>query len=388
MIGLLTISVLLLGGQGSVKGLPPQVGEVPRSGDGGARLETPEPKAQSLKPFMLLSPQPSALSTQQPLASEFVAGKGDWIQKPVTLKSLRGKVVLVDFWAYTCVNCIRTFPYIKEWYRRYHNDGFEIVAIHHPEFDFEGQRANVVAATKRFGFAFPVLNDLRGKNWANYGVSAWPTKILVDANGRIVYAHVGEGRYDTMEACIQQELMKIHPKLAFHGTMAPVRPTDAPGAVCHACSLEAYAAKADFLLLHPSLRGKKTMFAYPAKLQHGFYFRGSWTPLSAYVEEHGDAAFTCEYMAKEVNSVLRPSTGTVTATVYQDGKPIAANELGDDVKMINGQPTLRISEPRMYSVIRNPSWGIHRLEIRFREPGARLYTLTFGTDCRPLPRRR
>jgi hypothetical protein len=107
-----------------------------------------------------------------------------------------------------------------------------------------------------------------------------------------------------------------------------------------------------------------------------------------YMEENGNAAVSFRFMAKEVNSVLRPVAGPVVAEIYQDGRPLAANETGDDVRMVNGVPTLKIAEPRMYSVVRNPKWGYHDLEFRFKNPGARLFTFTFGTDCRPLPKRR
>ncbi len=328
------------------------------------------------------------LRDDSPQAPELVATKTEWIQRPTSLKKLRGKVVLVDFWAYSCVNCIRTFPYLTQWYKRYHDKGFEVVAIHRPEFDFEAQPKNVAAAAKRFGFTFPVLNDVDSKNWNNYGITAWPTKIIVDPNGKIVYRHEGEGSYDLIEKQIQAQLAKANPKLTFNGIMAPVRATDAPGARCQPMTLESFAASTRMANFTQDQRYKRTHFTYPAKRFHGFNYSGDWTPMRVYVEENGNAAFAFAYWGKEANSVLHASHGPVTAEVWQDGKPLPANAVGDDVKMIKGVPTLRIDEPRMYSVIRNPEWGMHEMEIRFNQPGARLYTLTFGTDCRPLPRRK
>ena len=404
MLAALTLAVLLTGRQGTQSPFPflsgwfvPAKGE--GVGDGGRYLGSQipdrgsdillpgrEPRAESREP---LPAQLLALSAyQSPAAPEFVAAKGDWIQKPVSLKSLKGKVVIVDFWAYTCVNCIRTFPYVNGWYKRYHDKGFEVVAIHRPEFDFEADPKNVAKAAKRFGFKFPVLNDPKGKNWDNYRVEAWPTKILVDGNGKIVYQHVGEGSYDEFEKRIQQQLALLHPGAKFGAVMSPVRPTDAPGAVCQPCTLEAYAASTNTSHFSADQRGKKSVFTYPSKRTHGFYYNGAWTPTRSYVEENGNAAFAFNYMAKDVNVVLRPTSGSIVAQVYQDGRPLAANELGDDVKMVGGVPTMKVDEPRMYSVIRNPKWGMHDLEIRFKNPGARLYTLTFGTDCRPLPRKK
>lgn len=377
MIGTISLTLLLAGGQGKAF----------RAGleEGRSLMLNLPPLAQN---GQILALKPAITLAQQPAAPELVAAKGEWIQKPTTMKGLKGKVVLVDFWAYTCVNCIRTFPYLNEWYRRYHDKGFEIVAVHRPEFDFEGEPKNVAAATKRFGFKFPVLNDLESKNWTNYGVTAWPTKMLVDGNGKIVYAHVGEGSYDEMERQIQKHLALVNPKLKFVGTMAPVRPTDAPGAVCHPSSLEAFVASTRIAHFTADQRNKKTLFTYPAKKMSGIYYSGYWTPTKSYSEASANSAIFLHYMAKDVNSVIRTSVGPVLVEVYQDGKPLDKADLGDDVKMIDGMPTMKVVEPRMYSVVRNRHWGMHDFELRFKNPGARLYTFTFGTECRPLAHRK
>jgi thiol-disulfide isomerase/thioredoxin len=376
MIATLTLAVLLAGGQGLPPNLPSFSGEIPRSVDGGA--------------YHLAIYKESAFDAgaqflqQAPSAPEFVAAKGEWIQKPVTLKSLKGKVVLVDFWAYTCVNCIRTFPYMKEWYKRYQNKGLEIVAVHRPEFDFEGERKNVLAATKRFGFTFPVLNDRSSTNWDNYNIEAWPTKLLVDGKGKIVYEHVGEGEYDVVEREIQKQLAIANPNFKPIAVMKPVRPTDAPGAVCHPCTLEVFAARKATGHFTEAQRNKKSLFKYPAKKVKGVYFDGFWTTTRQYAQAEANAGFSFQYMAKDVNSVLHPTAGPVTAVIYQDGRPLKTDALGDDVKMVKGMPTVKIVEPRMYNLIKNPKWGMHEFEVRFKNAGVRFHTLSFGTDCRVL----
>ena len=339
--------------------------------------------------LLLHGPQEISLTMaiKRPSAAEFVAPPGTWIQHPMTLKSLKGKVVLVDFWAYTCVNCIRTFPYIKEWYKRYHDKGFEIVAIHRPEFEFEGQPANVKNAVKRFGFTFPVLNDPVGANWDRYGVTAWPTKILLDGTGQPVARHEGEGSYGEMETQIQLQLAKLHPGMKFPKIMEPVRPTDAVGARCQPMSLEVYAAGTVLRKQNGGVRDQKKTFQYPAARHGGLFFSGSWTPKRSFVLSNGGSALM-SYMAKDVDAVLRPSAGPILVEVYQDGKPADPKDLGDDVKIVNGVPTMKVQEPRMYSIIKNQKWGIREVELRPKSPGLQLYTFTFGTECRPIARKK
>jgi thiol-disulfide isomerase/thioredoxin len=332
----------------------------------------------------------TSLSSQAAPAPEFAGSKADWIQKPVTLKSLKGKVVLVDFWAYTCVNCIRTFPYLNEWYRRYHDKGFEIVAIHRPEFDFEGVPANVKSATKRFGFAFSVLNDPNGKNWDNYHVEAWPTKFLIDGTGNVVAGDVGEGNYDVMEKAIQNALAKAKPGVKLPPIMKPVRDTDAPGAVCRPCTLEIYAGFSGLqnVVKKAATLDTPTKFALPEKRYSGVFFNGTWTPRKGFIESGQGGAALLKYMAKDVDSVLRTTGGPVMVQLYQDGKPVPKEDIGDDVKMVNGIPTMKVVEPKMYSVLKNRQWGMHEVELRPQSAGLRLYSFTFGSECRPLPKRK
>ena len=144
--------------------------------------------------------------SNQTRAPEF-AGIERWLNsQPLSMESLRGKVVLVDFWTYSCINCINTLPYIKQWHDKYKDQGLVVVGVHTPEFPFEKSTANVQAAIKRFDIRYPVAQDNRYATWSAYHNRYWPALYLVDAEGRIVYQHFGEGQYAETGAAIRNAL--------------------------------------------------------------------------------------------------------------------------------------------------------------------------------------
>ena len=148
----------------------------------------------------------AAPAAAAPQAPEFT-GIEKWLNsEPLTMESLRGKVVLVDFWTYTCINCIRTLPYVTSWHQKYKDQGLVVVGVHTPEFPFERSTPNVEKALQRFGITYPVAQDNRYTTWEAYRNRYWPAAYLIDKQGRIVYSHFGEGRYQETEAEIQRLL--------------------------------------------------------------------------------------------------------------------------------------------------------------------------------------
>lgn len=140
------------------------------------------------------------------VAPEFT-GIETWLNSPpLTLSQLRGKVVLVDFWTYSCINCIHTLPYVQQWYQKYKDQGLVVVGVHTPEFAFERDTGNVRDAIRRYGLTYPVAQDNRYATWKAYDNMYWPGFYLVDKNGKIVYTHFGEGDYDKTEAAIKAQL--------------------------------------------------------------------------------------------------------------------------------------------------------------------------------------
>ncbi len=139
-------------------------------------------------------------------APEFT-GIDHWLNSPpLSMRELRGKVVLVDFWTYSCINCINTLPYVKQWHEKYKDQGLVVVGVHTPEFAFEKSTANVQEAIKRFGIGYPVAQDNAYATWSAFRNQYWPATYLIDAQGRIVYHHYGEGNYAETEAVIQKLL--------------------------------------------------------------------------------------------------------------------------------------------------------------------------------------
>jgi len=136
-------------------------------------------------------------------APEF-AGIDKWLNsEPLSISQLRGKVVLVDFWTYTCINCINTLPYVKDWNRKYKDQGLVVIGVHTPEYPFERNTDNVKTAIKRFNITYPVVQDNRYATWSAYNNQYWPAFYLIDKKGQVVYSHFGEGEYDETEAQIK-----------------------------------------------------------------------------------------------------------------------------------------------------------------------------------------
>jgi thiol-disulfide isomerase/thioredoxin len=320
---------------------------------------------------------------------EFIAPTPDrWIQGATTLQALHGKVVLLDFFDYTCNNCIRTHPYLREWYRRYHKDGLEIVGIHTPEFDFEKDPAKVRAAVKRFGFTWPILNDPKRENWWENGVFGWPTKIVLDPHGHRVLFRVGEGNYGLFEKTIQDQIRAIHPGIKLPPLMAPVRDTDKPGAACRPVTPEIFTyikgiPKHEVVFGAADI-GRTANYSYPAVRQEGVvYLSGQWTPAKHYLMPNSPgSSLKLKYMAKEVNAVLI-ADHPIEIEVLQDGKPVARKDLGDDVKVVNGLSILTANGSRMFSILKNNQWSQRELELRVKDPGLQIYSFSFATDCIP-----
>src|SRR5215470_19738843 len=164
-----------------------------------------------------------------------------WVNSPpLQPETLRGKVVLVDFWDYTCVNCIRTLPYVKAWHEKYRDLGLTVIGVHTPEFTFAQYESNVERGVSEFGLTYPVVIDSNYEIWKAFANRAWPAKYLLDKDGYLRFAHFGEGAYGECEEAIQELLREIDPAVDLPPIMEPVRQEDRPGAVCYPASPELY----------------------------------------------------------------------------------------------------------------------------------------------------
>lgn len=315
-----------------------------------------------------------------------------WLNSPpLRMEQLRGKVVLIDFWEYTCVNCIRTFPYIKSWHQKYKDKGLTVIGVHTPEFHFAKEEANVAKAVRDFGLDYPHIVDSDYLVWRAYGNRFWPAKYLIDAEGNVRYYHFGEGGYDATEARIQALLKEANPKVELPTITKPVRETDKPGAVCYPVTPELYlgyergfheGTLANKEGYHP---GKVVTYKDAGKWEDGeINVNGQWKNsaealISVRSSPHPRDYIAIKYHALEVNSVIKPEHGKpVKIWLYHDGKPVAEKDRGADVRYDpQGRSYILVDQPRMYNLVKNEKFGQRTLKLATADPGMGIYSFTF-----------
>lgn len=290
-----------------------------------------------------------------------------WINSPeLTLAQLQGKVVLIDFWTYSCINCVRTLPYLKKWYDRYKNNNFVIIGVHTPEFEFEKKASNVQDAVTRFGITYPVALDSNYATWKNYYNAYWPAHYLIDQQGIIRQIHVGEGAYVATENNIRT-LIGLNP-------LEETEVKSRTQAQTHEIYLGSKRAQNYAHTLSFNQTNKYT-YTQPLKV-HQVGLEGSWhvTPESISAQET-PALLTLHFVAGQVYAVMS-SRSQALIKVELDGKPVSHEFFTKDMN-IHGD--LMVHEPRMYHVLdlkNNP--GAHLLTLKVPE-GTSLYAFTFGT---------
>jgi thiol-disulfide isomerase/thioredoxin len=314
-----------------------------------------------------------------------------WVNsEPLELRGLRGRVVLVDFWDYTCVNCLRTLPYLAEWHKRYASLGLTIIGVHTPEFSFAANEKFVRAAVERFGIRYPIVLDNGYAIWHAYANRYWPAKYLIDKDGYIRFFHFGEGDYGETEEAIQTLMHEVNPAAQFPPAMEPVRDTDRPGAVCYNSTPELYFGSKRGKLGNPSgfLSGKESAageYKLPEKIDaDAIYLSGVWMSNEEMVRAAPNGSTPSSvllfYTGKEVNLVAAPDGQPQTLELLHGGEPLAENELGEDVKRdAAGRTTVAIDSPRMYNLVRNPGMKQKLLQLVAGEPGIECYAFTFTT---------
>jgi thiol-disulfide isomerase/thioredoxin len=318
-----------------------------------------------------------------------------WLNsKPLTISDLRGKVVLVDFWEYTCINCIRTFPYLRRWNELYGPAGLVIVGVHTPEFDFAKSPALVADAVKRFRFTFPIAVDSKRTVWDAFHNDAWPADYLIDANGNIVFTHVGEGDYAGMELRIQTLLKQAHPTLDFTQTKYHI-PPDRPefGGVCRPATPETYLgfARGDRIANAGGYQVlRAATYTHSAALPVDSYaLGGTWIATPEYIKhasadgKAASASLALHYRAKSLYLVAgSDDSAGAPLFVEQDGHALAPGARGVDVKQdANGRTFVELGKKRMYYLVNNPEFGEHQLQLTAARPGIALYSFTFGNNC-------
>lgn len=299
-----------------------------------------------------------------------IVGISRWLNsQPLTLAQLRGKVVLIDFWTYTCINCIRTLPFIKQWYTKYKDKGFEIIGVHTPEFAFEKNKSHVENAIKRFGITYPVALDNDYKTWQAYDNHYWPAHYLIDQHSMIVKTHFGEGDYKEMENAIRA-LLNMSPEaekdiLASRKIITP----------------ETYLGFTRGDRYQSSLRIQKDKpsnyhINYPlGDDQVGLM--GNWTITQDCIKsEANNNSVELNFIAHHVYIVMQ-SDKPQLITVLLDEKPVPSKYYSHDM---NTQGQILVHEPRMYELINlKNDYGRHTLTLQCQK-GINAYVFTFGGE--------
>jgi cytochrome c biogenesis protein CcdA/thiol-disulfide isomerase/thioredoxin len=291
--------------------------------------------------------------------------------RPLSIPGLRGKVVLLDFWTYTCINCLRTLPYVEAWYRKYRRDGLVVVGVHTPEFPFEKEAGNVETAISSNGLTYPVVQDNDYGTWNAYGNQYWPAKYLIDAQGRVRYVHFGEGDYGTTERAIRS-LLAERGERGLSG-MAKVRAqAPSPGVT----TPESYlgGARAERFVNGP-LPGAHTYKPPSAGRLPPDYlaYGGRWLVGAEAATAQRGASLDLSFGARRVFLVLGSPRGPRPLRVLLDGRPIPDSEAGKDVH--GGVAT--VGAQRLYDLVDLPRVEHRTLTLRFA-PGVSGYAFTFG----------
>ncbi len=280
---------------------------------------------------------------------------------PVTIGEFVGKkVVLLDIWTYSCINCQRTTPYLNAWHEKYKDKGLVIIGLHTPEFEFEKVYQNVLEATKRLEIKYPVVLDNDYSTWNAYQNRFWPRKYLIDIDGYVVYDHIGEGGYEETEQKIQDALAERMAVLGESGTIDQSITKEIPvqGGVR---SPEVYFGSAR----EPNEKD----FLFPSN---------GWDVTPEFAQNvASDARIIYQYTAKDVFFVAESDT-EIVVEVLRDGEPLGLEAGSDIVRTLDGKTVLKIKEARLYKIIQGNQSETNTLELKIQKPGLKAFTFTFG----------
>ncbi len=346
-------------------------------------------------------------------APEF-KGISQWLNSgELKMEELRGEVVLIDFWTYTCVNCIRTMPYLREWNEKYSDRGLTMVGVHTPEFDFEKITDNVVSANEELSVVWPVAQDNDFGTWRSYNNRFWPAKYLIDANGIVRYTHFGEGAYDETEHHIRALLEEAGSDVSDIAAGADAGPMYDRRAIgtsqenqqtreiyggWERNSYQPYIAHVEYYEAGPLAT---QLYRDPGEhFNHALFLHGSWrTDLEAI--SHGRETDNYEdyialrFFARTVNIVIDLEEGveafevevTIAESLPPDAesgaelvyRPLTADEAGEHIVIEGGRSYFVVDEPDLYNVVSLPEFGDAELKFSSNSPHFALFALTFGS---------
>jgi thiol-disulfide isomerase/thioredoxin len=313
-----------------------------------------------------------------------LSGATGWINSaPLTAKQLKGKVVLVDFWDYSCINCIRTFPYIRAWADKYKDSGLVVIGVHTPEFDFEKELPNVQKAVQKFGITYPVALDSNYDIWNAFHNQFWPAHYFIDAKGRVRYEHFGEGEYDQSERWIQELLKEANakpmPASAVQVEGQGVQAAADTGDVRSPETYIGYARADNFASPGGIKRNAEQDYSEPNHLRlNEWGLAGKWVDnKQVAVLNSAEGKIMFHFHARDLHLVLGPSEDgkPIHFKVTIDGQAPGDNHGVDTDAEGNGVVTAY----RLYQLVRqNGAVTDHTFTIEFEEPGVQAFSFTFG----------
>lgn len=296
-------------------------------------------------------------------APEFSGLTGWTNTAPLTMKSLRGKVVLIDFWTYSCINCVRTLPYLKNWDQQYRDQGLVIVGVHAPEFEFEKKLDNVRKAVAEHGLKYPVALDNNLDTWTAFRNQYWPAHYLIDREGRVVYTHFGEGEYATTEGNIRV-LLGRGKTTAHVPSMREKTPSFSFNQTPE--TYLGYARAAHYAGTPTPESDQITTFAFPGKLpMHHWALRGKWfTDSEKLIAQEPGAALRFRFSSKNVYLVMGvPPKKSVAVKVLLNGQPVK---------------TISVNRQTLYTLVNQSNEKTGTVELQAQGPGLAAYAFTFG----------
>jgi thiol-disulfide isomerase/thioredoxin len=330
--------------------------------------------------------RPMIGATQLPIEGTLpsLTGAIEWLNTPpLTMTALRGKVVLVEFWTYTCVNWRRTLPYVRAWADKYRDKGLVVIGVHTPEFEFERNLDNVRHAVKEIGITFPVAVDSNYVLWSAFRNQYWPALYFVDAQGRIRHHHFGEGGYEQSELVVQRLLAEAGQTGVAVGLVS-VNPVGVEAAADWVTlkspeTYLGYERSESFVSAGGAVLDQRHVYAAPENLAlNEWALAGDWTVgMDSAVLNGANGRLVHRFHARDVNLIMSPPADgkQVRFRVLIDGRPAAAAR-GSDV---DEQGRGNVTEPRMYQLIRQPNPIVdHEFEIQFLDPGVAAFDFTFG----------
>jgi thiol-disulfide isomerase/thioredoxin len=327
-------------------------------------------------------PETEQKARQYTIAREITEPKGFINTDSITISQLIGKkVILMDFWTYSCINCQRTLPYLTSWYDKYRDQGLEIIGVHTPEFEFEKNKENVQWAVDKYGIEYPVVQDNDYGTWTAYANRYWPRKYLIDIDGFIVYDHIGEGAYDQTEKKIQELLQERQQRLGEDMVIASGMVDPEGTEISRALSPETYfgALRNQYLGNgKPGKDGLQNLTAPNNLNQNILYLDGEWIFSDEFsTNRNSSAKILYRYRAEKVFLVMSGAQD-IKVEVLRDGKPLTADIAGQDIIFENNRTYVDVQQERLYRLIEDDKVNSHDVELIISQPGLNVYALTFG----------